>query len=494
MTIGKSSLWAGGMALLLALTIAPSCSDSNNPSGRGQAPATAPGSGTHSPAAMRGWERIGNREDIRHLPEELQWRLFEVAGRPHTHLPSIAFAEADDPSQLFQYYLLDTIQFQPNVFTAVIPGINDGTKPTAANAANGQLPTVGAVRMVVEPKPGKPTDPNDVRTLVDMFTDISGLFVINNESGWYESWMIHDVRVPQVAEPHGDGRARYGTITAADAEMLRQMGGGNNVPGNFLTMDGNAPRFPAAGDRFPDVQSNLIRFPVSSGTYNAHQQSDVHAYWEFNPGTNWVFPHYELPFTGGIPGSFEMGVVGGEGISIIPGAGPAGMMPDPVASGDDPEDPRDPDRAEPSDPNDRDRPEPGNREHLERRNRFIPSGLTLEIVLDVFARPASFEPGVGMPQRLYHAYAKEVARVDKDGDGAISFQEADVEGSSDGMPNTRLYLPATVFNAFAVTREINDGLLAPRFAPGQRSYVLSGLLTSVDPAVPASIPRDADDR
>ena len=33
---------------------------------------------------------------------------------------------------------------------------------------------------------------------------------------------------------------------------------------------------------------------------------------------------------------------------------------------------------------------------------------------------------------------------------------------------------ATQFNRFAITREINDGLLAPRFAPSQRAWVLSG--------------------
>jgi hypothetical protein len=35
------------------------------------------------------------------------------------------FAEADNPSQLFQYYLLDTNGFETNVFTTIIPGVND---------------------------------------------------------------------------------------------------------------------------------------------------------------------------------------------------------------------------------------------------------------------------------------------------------------------------------------------------------------------------------
>jgi len=36
--------------------------------------------------------------------------------------------------------------------------------------------------VVLEPKPGLPTDPNDPRAFNDVFTDISPLFVINNES------------------------------------------------------------------------------------------------------------------------------------------------------------------------------------------------------------------------------------------------------------------------------------------------------------------------
>jgi hypothetical protein len=51
-----------------------------------------------------------------------------------------------------------------------------------------------------------------------------------------------------------------------------------------------------------------------------------------------------------------------------------------------------------------------------------------------------------------------------------------------------------VFNRFAVTREINDGILAPRFSPSQRAWVLPGNLVKVDPGVPASTGRDADDR
>jgi len=54
-------------------------------------------------------QRVMNREDVRDLPRPLRERLGKLAARPHTFEPMRAFSEADDPSQLFQYYLLDTI-------------------------------------------------------------------------------------------------------------------------------------------------------------------------------------------------------------------------------------------------------------------------------------------------------------------------------------------------------------------------------------------------
>jgi hypothetical protein len=62
--------------------------------------------------------------------------------------------------------------------------------------------------VVLEPKPGLPTDPNDVGAFIDIFTDISGLFVINNESGLYEGWMIHDLRVAPT-DPQASPRAAH---------------------------------------------------------------------------------------------------------------------------------------------------------------------------------------------------------------------------------------------------------------------------------------------
>ena len=446
---------------------------------------------------------IKNRGDIKHLPAPLKQRIIDLAARPHTFLPMTAFAEAATPSQLFGYYLLDTTGFQPNVFTARIPEINVGAIPTAANCANRGLPTIASVRLVLEPKPGLPTDPHDPGAFIDIFTDVSGLFVINNESGWYEGWMIHDLVVPDVAAPRPDGHAQFGKMTAADAIAVHNIGGHHNVPGELFTIDGQPVRFPSATDHFPDSQSNLAPIQLSMGAYNCLQQADCHSYWEFNPYTDWVFPQYELPFTGGLGDSFAQGKVAFLS-SVVPGSGPAGTGPtgpgptggnDPTVYGDNPNNPRDPDRAPENSLEALDCPEAPNADHLETRNRFIPSGLANEILLDVYVRLASFEPAeTDINQRIFKAYAAEVARIDQNGDGVLAFEDADEEDESDGLPNERLYLNATEFNRFAVTREINDGLLAPRFAPSQRAWVLSGSFVPVNPTVDASIPQDFDNR
>lgn len=435
-----------------------------------------------NPRAQADMATLAQRGDVRFTPRPLKDRLLRLAGRPHTFLPMQTFAEADHPSLLFQYYLLDTQGFEPNVFTAIFPGINDAVMPTATGGVCG-IPTIGSVRLALEPKPDLPTDPNDVRAFIDVFTDIDPLFVINNESGWYEGWMIHDLAVAPVGPPRSDGHAMFGMLLQQDADLITGMGTGNNVPGHLFTTDGQSARFPSETDRFPDIQGNTVPIFLSMGAYNAMQQSDVHSYWEFNYTTNWVFPLYELPNTGGIPGTFELGNIGRRS-SVVPGSGPQGIRNNPVIYGDNPFLPRDPDKFDGDEDSQR-----------EFRNRFIPSGLAHEIYLDVYERLASFEPDTDFPKRLFDAYAAEVDRVDQNGDGVISAVEGDVDSATDGFAdNARLFLPATSYNRFAVTREINDGYLAPRFAPSQRAWILTGSATPVSPAVPASEGRDGDDR
>src|SRR4249920_2197139 len=87
-----------------------------------------------NPNAAQDMQTVLSRGDVTNLPMPLKKRLAEIAGRNHSYLPVQAFAEADQPSQLFQYYLLDTAGFEPNVFTAVIPGVNDSAMKTATGA------------------------------------------------------------------------------------------------------------------------------------------------------------------------------------------------------------------------------------------------------------------------------------------------------------------------------------------------------------------------
>ena len=94
--------------------------------------------------------KVRNRGDISHLPDPLKDRLVQMAGRPHSQLPTQAYAEAreDDPPfklkpiELFQYYLLDTTGFEPNPFTSLIRGVNDTAMLTATGPSVACLPSV----------------------------------------------------------------------------------------------------------------------------------------------------------------------------------------------------------------------------------------------------------------------------------------------------------------------------------------------------------------
>ncbi len=448
------------------------------------------------------------RGDIAPLSSQsaLQDRLVTIDCSPHSIAPLQVFAEADPAaggqSQLFQYYLLDSTGFQPSVFTTTIPGINDDPSTMRTVwGANCGLATIGAVRLALEPKPGLPTDPDDPRAFIDVFTDIRGLFVINNESGWYEGWMIHDLRVAGVAppspkSPDSKNQPPFGMITSKDAALLSAMGSGNNVPGNFFTVDGNAPHFPSPADHFPDSVTNVVPIQLSMGAYNALQQADAHNYWEFNYTTNWIHPLYELPFTGGFPdksatdpadtyGDGEIGLMS----SIVPGNQPGlnQNKKSAVAFGDNPDRPRDPDLFD-SDVD----------AQREFRERFVPSGIANEAFLNTFERLDSFEPGEhNLTKRLLDGYKAAVAIVDTNGDGIVSAAEGDIDTSNPHCPqgdNTCIFLLPRSYNRFAVTREINDGLLAPRFAPSTRAWVLSGTIMTGFPPIAASEGRDSDDR
>jgi hypothetical protein len=232
----------------------------------------------------------------------------------------------------------------------------------------------------------------------------------------------------------------------------------------------------------------VISVYVSLGAWNALQGEDAHTYWELNEYTNFTFPLYEVDGIGTLPGSYDAGMqyapLGGIGPNVdsrIPGSGPSGVLNnmsvrDKVAFGDDPKRPRDADRTpETCGGEEGESSDEGKESQAETRLRFLPSGLAREILLDVYARLASFEPSTTDPAKRYvDAYRFEVAKLDENDDGVLQFEEVDIEDESNGMPNTRLFLAPNQFNRVAVTREINDGLLAPRFFPTQRAYVLTG--------------------
>src|SRR5499427_10246284 len=233
-------------------------------------PQTDPDSGKtcHPSACTPGF---CGRGDIAALNEHdatkpLLSQLLTLDCSPHSIPPLQIFAEADPTTSrsiLFQYYLLDSTGFQPSVFTTKIPGLNDdpSTQKTVWGANCG-LATIGSVRVALEPKPGLPKDPDDPRAFIDIFTDIRGLFVINNESGWYEGWMIHDLRVAPV-DSEANGHPAFGMITKEDAERLKDMGRGNNVPGHLFTVDGRFPRFPSPHDHFPEHVTNVVPLQLS---------------------------------------------------------------------------------------------------------------------------------------------------------------------------------------------------------------------------------------
>src|SRR5258708_33660622 len=145
-------------------------------------------------------ETVSTRGDIAGLPDPLKDRLVQLADRPHTFLPMQVFAEADQPGQLVQYYLLDSGGFEPNVFTEVFPGINDAVQ-LSATGGNCGLPTLATVHVVIELNTRLATDPNDPKAFLDVFTDISPLFLITNKTGWYQDWMIPNLFLPQTPPP-----------------------------------------------------------------------------------------------------------------------------------------------------------------------------------------------------------------------------------------------------------------------------------------------------
>ena len=133
------------------------------------------------------------------------------------------------------------------------------------------------------------------------------------------------------------------------------------------------------------------------------------------------------------------------------------------------------------------------------RERFVPSGIAHEAFLNTYQRLASFEPHQhDLTRRLQDGYREALKVADTNGDGIISAAEGDIDTPNKNCPegnSSCLFLLPRSYDCFAVTREINDGFLAPRFAPSTRAWVLSGKIVTGFPVIQASEGQeDSDDR
>ena len=127
------------------------------------------------------------------------------------------------------------------------------------------------------------------------------------------------------------------------------------------------------------------------------------------------------------------------------------------------------------------------------------------VLLSARGRPFSHRDAVrfavGQQLTLLCGHYKDVDQRVVDGLGAEELSLGDFVLSG-GEPAALCVLDAVVRllpgalgdHESAATDSHYDGLLAPRFAPSQRAWVLTGFRVAVTPAVPASAGRDGDDR
>jgi hypothetical protein len=134
---------------------------------------------------------------------------------------------------------------------------------------------------------------------------------------------------------------------------------------------------------------------------------------------------------GKAPDTFEDGEI--ESL-LSQGQDPQVKQNSPIAVGDNPNLPSDPDKFD---------ADTGFNNQREFRERGVPSGLASEIFLDVYERRASFLPHErNLERRLFEAYEDEVERVDPNDHGIVTAAVGDIDTATDGFDNNeRLYLP-----------------------------------------------------
>lgn len=195
-----------------------------------------------------------------------------------------------------------------------------------------------------------------------LLTRAEGLRLANNEGGFYQTWLVADLRVPRRLDP-------------LDRERLPRADPQANQPGGLFTLDGQPPRVlgPSASER-----PNTVWLAVRAGAWGTDETGrQPGARWFLNDFSNWTF---WLPEGWG--GSPPPLVEAAEGL-------------------------RDPDAAG------------------THAVRGLPSGLAFEILTDLFIRRGTvlpegpLEPG----PRLLALMAERIAPLDSDGDGLLGYPD-----------------------------------------------------------------------
>ena len=373
-----------------------------------------------NPNAAADSAAVAARGDVAKLPQPLKDRLVRLADRPTPSRRSRRSPRRTSPSQLFQYYLLDTTGLRAQ---RLHRRRSRRQRPGDAHRDRRQLRPADDRRRA----PGASSRsracrpiPNDPRAFIDVFTDISRLFVINNESGWYEGWMIHDL-ARRARRPRRDATATRSSARSlpADADALAQTMGQRQQ----RARQRSSRRRRAAA--LPERERSLPRprRPTSCRSSSAWARTTpCSRATRTRTGSSTTRPTGSTRSTScRSPAASRRRRLrrlrtarSARCSRSCPGSGPAGVDEQARSCyGDNPNLPA--------------------RSRQVRRRRSTRSASSAsassraasrnEIFLDVYERLASFEPGSPFPQRLFDAYAAEVARVDTNGDGIISAVE-----------------------------------------------------------------------
>lgn len=195
------------------------------------------------------------------------------------------------------------------------------------------------------------------------------LRLVNNEGGFYQTWLVADLRVPR-------------RLDAEDLERLPRATPDANRPGSIFTLDGKAPR-PFSPS--PDDPPNTVWVAVRAGAWGTDELGrQPGARWYLNDFSNWSF-------------------------WLLEGWG----LPAPAVA-EEPLHPRDPDAP-----------------HLG-AVRGLPSQVALRILADLYLHRATVLPELGPEPslaRMQAVWNRHVPPLDRNGDGLLGY--GDVVGQQD---------------------------------------------------------------